>query len=408
MTVVEFYDKDQINNIASTLLFAPEQVIFITNDREQAEASVRNYREVLDKRNIKTRFKIELQNSDSLSASVDKLTKLVGEYDEVYFDLEGGDDLFLVAAGIVFERFRDKVKLRRYNFRNGSLYDCDANGTVCRRSPISLTAEEYIRIYGGRVVRSGSYFDWDFNSDFCRDIGVMWRICSSNSGGWNYSTGILAELCRHYMIIGTNEFYMELDAEYKRAGRKFREILSLLDTFSDNGLILDMKVDDALSFRFKNDQVRQCITKAGQLLELYIASVAMEVKGEDGYPLFTNVMVGVNIDWDGVVKGVKVDVVNEIDVVMMKGTLPVFVSCKNGNVDSEESYKLEAVATRFGGEFGRKLLVASDMNKAADAKKERFTEMGIVIIDNVDRISERKLAGILRKISEESYISVKL
>ena len=40
---------------------------------------------------------------------------------------------------------------------------------------------------------------------------------------------------------------------------------------------------------------------------------------------------------------------NEIDVMLMRGVVPVFVSCKNGAVKMDELYKLDTVAQRFGG-----------------------------------------------------------
>ena len=40
------------------------------------------------------------------------------------------------------------------------------------------------------------------------------------------------------------------------------------------------------------------------------------------------------------------EMVNEIDVMMMHGMQPVFISCKNGSVETEELYKLLKTARR--------------------------------------------------------------
>ena len=51
-------------------------------------------------------------------------------------------------------------------------------------------------------------------------------------------------------------------------------------------------------------------------------------------------LVGVHIDWDGTIHGGwGRDTVNEIDVLALKGYIPTFISCKNGNVDQMALYK---------------------------------------------------------------------
>ena len=90
---------------------------------------------------------------------------------------------------------------------------------------------------------------------------------------------------------------------------------------------------------------------------------------------------GVCIDWDGETKGA--DTENEIDVMMMRGMIPVFVSCKNGFVETDELYKLATVAERFGGKYAKKALVASSLDLGSSfgkILKQRADEMGIMIL----------------------------
>lgn len=57
------------------------------------------------------------------------------------------------------------------------------------------------------------------------------------------------------------------------------------------------------------------------------------------------------------------DTENEIDVVLMKGLTLIFISCKNGQVDDDELYKLESVTNRFGGLYAKKVLIATYLGK---------------------------------------------
>lgn len=50
---------------------------------------------------------------------IDALSMFVEQYDDCVFDLTGGEDLYLVASGIVSERYRDKnIQMHRFNIRN--------------------------------------------------------------------------------------------------------------------------------------------------------------------------------------------------------------------------------------------------------------------------------------------------
>ena len=96
-----------------------------------------------------------------------------------------------------------------------------------------------------------------------------------------------------------------------------------------------------------------------------------------------------------------VDTENEIDVILMKGVVPVFISCKNGIIPGDELYKLNTVAEQFGSEYARKVLVATDMGKAAKSRKyflERARDMGIQIIEDVHKNGFGKLENILKTI----------
>ena len=49
MTVIEFFDKNPLENMASALLFAPEKVIFVGDSRKQMQAAIEQYNTVLEK-----------------------------------------------------------------------------------------------------------------------------------------------------------------------------------------------------------------------------------------------------------------------------------------------------------------------------------------------------------------------
>ena len=76
-----------------------------------------------------------------------------------------------------------------------------------------------------------------------------------------------------------------------------------------------------------------------------------------------------------------IDVLNEIDVLSLKGNIPVFISCKTGKMGPSKAlhalYELETVANRIGGKYARKVLVTS--RPLADVYLKRAQEMGIEV-----------------------------
>ena len=74
--------------------------------------------------------------------------------------------------------------------------------------------------------------------------------------------------------------------------------------------------------------------------------------------------------------------------------MPVFVSCKNGNMDPNELYKLETVAQRFGGKYARKVLIApmvDDLGEKGDYIRARAADMDIRVVYNFDHMTYEEM-----------------
>mgnify|MGYP002514930257 CR=1 FL=1 len=104
---------------------------------------------------------------------------------------------------------------------------------------------------------------------------------------------------------------------------------------------------------------------------------------EQGF--YDDIDVGVIVDWDADDSRNTVDTRNEIDVMLMRDLVPVFISCKNGDIGEEELYKLHTVATRFGGPHVRKMLIATKLSqykvpKSRDSLMQRAKDMDILTV----------------------------
>lgn len=405
MTIVEFFDKSAIENILSALVCRPDRVVFIGDSLKRMERRVTAYRQVLESRDIRAELVCKSVNKNDLLGIAKVLSQIVEQEEQCVFNLDGGDELYLVAVGMVAQHYPEKVKLQRFNMRSGTVFECDTDGCTRNTAELEVTVAENALIYGGRVVydgeKAGATYPWLFTESFCEDIRGMWRVCSRNPKAWNLLLGILDKLDSLFPLEGQclTVPMEEALTQIKKRRAKESDFFAFLESLAQEGLLLGYRQnDDYFTFQYKDHQVRRCLTKAGQILELMIAAEAMEAE-QDGKPLYHDVATGVYLDWDGDLAEYGADTSNEIDVLLMKGAIPVFISCKNGQVETEELYKLNTVARRFGGIHAKRVLVASELDKmGSKAKylKERAQDMGIRIVENVDQMSDKELKKAIR------------
>ena len=392
MTVVEFFDKNSIENIVGALSQISKKIVFVGDSRKRIEKSIKDYLAVTRGRGLDVQFEYQIVNRNDLMNIVKALSHIAESEEKCAFDLSGGDDLYLVAVGMVYKMYPEKVMLHRFNVNNGTICDCDADGKVLASKSTEISVEENIRIYGGKVLfeddKNASTIKWDFGEDFIGDIFRIWELCRKNPTEWNKQTTLLEGLCTPFRENGQTKVHFKTDD--KNGFKK-----GLLLDFNRDYLIKDLVFsDNEASFEFKNEQVMRVLTKAGSALELIVT-----LEDKEGKSLYNSILTGVLIDWDGVVPKDGPNVENEIDVLAMRGLVPVFVSCKNGQVMIDELYKLAQVAETFGGDYAKKILVVSQLEKMGERAKyvlARAEEMGIRVIENAEALSFEALAKELK------------
>ncbi|MBE6815663.1 MAG: hypothetical protein E7522_09515 [Ruminococcaceae bacterium] len=408
MTIVEFYDSDPIENAVSLLLEGAEKIIYIGYNSKQLKRVIEDYSEIASNKGVLVEFDSKTANRNDLLSITTVLESVVEAEKECVFDLSGGDDLYLVAAGIVYERNKDKVQLHRFNVRNGKLSDCDADGNILKTSFKELSLNEIIRCSGGRIIYDTeeplTTHIWDFTPDFVSDVEVLWGLCTKNNRYWNMMISSIGQntVYKNDDLLSIEINYNALENSLNNKGVNDNYVKEFFKKLSSCGFIKDLVITEhTLSYKYKNNDIKECLSKAGLLLELFIMIKATALKNEDGSPYYTDALTGVMIDWNDEEIEDRRPVRNEIDVLLVKGLVPVFVSCKNGEVEVDELYKLSTVANRFGGKCAKKVVVApsiDEMGKKAEYIAERANEMGIKIIKDFDEFTDGKLNSVLKNL----------
>ena len=416
LTIVEFFDGVTIVNMASAIATKPSKVIFI-GERKLIEKQKSNYHRFVNEYGLENiEFDYKSINRNSISQIISVLEEIVQAEDNCIFDLTGGEDLVLVAMGMVFEKYHriqpGKVKMHRFNIETGKIYDCDSDGFVPQIDRPRLTVKNNIMLYGGTIIpydgnKSGTY-PWIIDSEFELALERMWARCKRAPDDWNNLVATITianrESGRDYHDL---DFFMNknLIKNSMPTNKKYTWSKKIGEEFCKNKIITEYVEDETcVRFRFKNEQIKLCLTKEGTLFEQIVMLFAKRAKNGNDF-VYDDAMSGVCIDWDDTIHNSwdnDKDTINEIDVILTKGLIPVFISCKNGQTKDTELYKLNTVAEKFGGPYAKKVLISTnlDNNGEKDCRSliQRAKDMDILLIKDVHKLDESEFKQVLKNI----------
>jgi len=382
MTLIECFDRSPLENVVGALSLNPDRLIFIGRE-EQIEKARPKYQDFFTKKGLKTQVFTQKLDQSDLNEMVQVLTDLVRAEGECLFDVTGGDDQVVMAVGAVFAslKYSHPVKVQRFDIHTGAPLDCDGDGVTLPARPAAVSVSDLVELYDGAVVVSRQ----EINLDPPR-IDALWNVVISDPRAWNREMAALYEFesrnaTPHEIYLQPHWFSHEI-ADYGVKKARYENMLSKLER---HGLIDNRSYQNTVRYSYVDPEVRRWLSKAGNVLELKTYKEARSLQ-QEGKPYFDDCQIGVLVDWDGVILNgpPSRETRNEVDVVLTRGLIPLFVSCKNGGVDERELYKLSTVAHRFGGPYAKMMLIATDFEPGSDSTDSAFirraAEMGIYVV----------------------------
>lgn len=390
-TLVELFDTCQIENIIAALRFKPEKIVFVGFKKIMTKKKTEDLKRFLEMKNINTELEFRVVPRYDYDEIAEGLNEIISENEDVAFDLTGGKELVLVAMGEVSAA--KNVPMFQFDVRSGELVRVKRCENIPETEKPVMTIEETIALAGGIVVEDPEAHKWELTEDFRKDAEKIWNICRKNCREWNKTAGIIKMIeagseCPGELMVRTDALKINTLPDEK-----------IMDELGKNGIIKGYEITGGkIIFEYKNEQVRRVLAKAGNILELYVYMNATEIKEEDPQ-YYDDIDTGVVVDWDGELTD-KADTRNEIDIFVMRDVVPVFVSCKNGDVHKEALYELKTVAEKFGGEYAKKVLVCTYVNISAISRKyilQRARDMNIDVIFDVDMLEPEEFKQEIRK-----------
>ena len=390
-TLVELFDTCQIENVIAALRFKPEKIVFVGFKKIMTRKKTEDLKRFFEMRKFNIKLEYRIVSRYDYKEIVDGISEIIDENEDAAFDLTGGKELVLVAMGEIAAA--RGVPMFQFDVRSGEMICVKNCQNIPETEKTHMTIEENVALSGGSVVEDPEQFKWNLTEDFKKDVRIMWDICRKNCRAWNRNSGIIK------MLEASNESVLELGVTVSASNMRDLPDENIMDELAETGIIKGYNNSgDKIVFEYKNEQVRRVLAKAGNILELYVYIAAKQIQEEDP-KYYDDIDTGVFVDWDGELTG-RNDTRNEIDIFIMRDLVPVFVSCKNGEVHKEALYELNTVAEKFGGEYAKKVLVCTYISYSKSARDyiiQRARDMKIEIIEDVDSLSDEQFVSEIRQ-----------
>lgn len=376
---VEFLVNEAIENVITSLHYKVDKTIFfgykevIQEQKRQVERFLLRHCQVAE-----TAF-YEVSHKEFESVLRTMRNVLQREYDDinqVFFDLTGGEPLILAAFGVLSGELH--APMHCYDIDSDTLIELNTGAghgisKVAEKQDIKLDLNKFIEMQGGVInYRLNKALASAEHEDFEELMPKLWKVSDGNADIWNAFSDMLKRYSNTEYGLNVELTQKEVSS-YLKESRKLdspEKLSGLLKECEREGLIRQLAYDGDLSFRYLNAFVKESMLNTGSILELH---TYMEEKKNS-----TDCLVGIHLDWDGYIqRDGREDVLNEVDVLVLHGCVPTFISCKNGQVDKNALYELHAVAEKFGGKYAKKVLVATRELSRTDM--QRAKEMNIEV-----------------------------
>lgn len=408
MTVIECFARDPIENIATCLSLKPDRLVLV-GEADKLQNCDERYKSFLSGKGLKdVRVSLAYVKENDLQDAVLVLSDIVEKGDDCVLDLWGGEEYILAAAGIIYERYKKthSISIQQFCSDKGMFCDLDGDGFVASGTIPKITVKELISLYGGVVSPLKQQPERKYTA---ADIAPLWSIVTKNPRAWNKKISCLGEFEKHAGAtpdsLSVRINFAQIKNSVSDFTQKKQHFDELISELSACGAVKVHRNDfDNYHYSYKNLLIGHCLNGAGNLLEYKTLFDGRALK-QNGTDFFNDCLMGVNIDWDGVVhpsySPIK-DTKNEIDCIFMHGLVPLFISCKNGKIGEAELYKLNTVAERFGGKHAKKMLVTTNFHADSEDTRrsviQRAADMGIKFVPDIADLNSQDWHNLLTDI----------
>lgn len=382
-TLIELFDTEPIYNYLAATVFRPEKVCFIGDYESLDIDAVSAAKKYAALTGLECSFSFVAADSNDFGEMRRKLKEIIRREteagNECTVDVTGGRDLALVAAGSLIPEDTSVV----FYDRKENVFRFLGSGET-RRVDVSLTCEAFITIAGGAIYsssRNKNYYEEDWKT-----IRKVVRTYFENREVWNRFVKYLQQISKGISEIDSLSLDVNAPFYFEDGnGRNFSCNESVMRELERTGAIKNLRFPQdgkRVSFTYASNELANLLVNEGVWLELAVYLAATESDK------FDDVQSSVKFVWDIPNKNESLSSIvadstprNEVDVVMTRGVLPVFVSCKTRVPTNDDLNEIYAIKKKFGGDLAVGMIATTKYVGREFPVRERAEEMGIYIID---------------------------
>ena len=356
--LVNQVDEHNESNILATQEFKPNLVYFIKDkDSEEKMKTLRLYYE----KNFK---KIKIEELLVEEGDKERLEKIISRLKEknrnILINLTGGkriNSLILLDLCI-----KEKLIALYINIKKKIIYEFKDNIKIYEKTFEDLEIDDIVKASGGKIIED--------SSELCnkKDLIYFAEKISSNLELWHkYKQQLYESSIFEHDSNETQRIYIHTQTLEDEEINLLDKILS---KFKEMNEISYKKEKNRVVVNFNNEYLKAFIFKSGTWLEIETNKLINSIEEID------EAKNGVMFLWNDENQSVR----NELDVVAVKDSVPIFISCKDSDKYNEMALnELNVYATKFGGENSYKILVATK-EPIKSPVRVRAKEMGIHLI----------------------------
>jgi len=370
-TLIELYDERAIENILAPDMFRPKRIVYLCPEEIARD---RNRQDKLRAFFQRRGWSPELIFMEASLFKADKilrqLLKIGEEYPDCAVDVTGGSDAALFAAGMFSAQ--TGAAAFTYSRKKNSFYDISgaafADNLKCT---LTYSVEEFFLMAGGTLLPGrvdnavlekylegfDSFFSCflRFRHDWTDIISYIQRVSPAE-----YGQVPPLSIKGKYTVKGDH-------------GSRNSANEPALKAFEEIGFINNLSVipGESVAFTFRDTNIRAWLRDVGSVLELYSYKACIDAG------IFNDVISSAVVRWDDTLG--HSSVINEIDVMAVRGVVPLFISCKATDIKTEAINELAILRDRFGGKGAKAAIITTEPCNAA--ARHRAAQLGIAIID---------------------------
>ena len=340
----------------------PKEVIYICENEEKNINRLNALKDFYKEKFPKIIFNSIIIRNINLKEIVESLDKYLKR--KCIINLSAQDKILNIILMHICEIYSvegiclDIEKSRILDVKNGEIF-------INNHHDMDLNIDEIIESFGGSILIESTDIN---NSEVIRKISYS---IADNLEKWESLKYRLYDK-RIFEVDEINSNIMRINLEFLMKEEK--DICSSTIKFlKEYGQLKYKEEDEKITVEFKNDYIRSFIFKSGSWLEAYVRDIISEINQVD------EVKSGVIFLWNDE----RVRIKNEIDVMAVKDSTLICISCKDSaKYDDVALNELSVYGEKVGGENVKKILVATkEPLKTSVFSRAKEMDINIVIFD---------------------------